>query len=369
MSLNTITEAIEAIANGELVVVVDDGDRENEGDLIMAASKATPEQIAFMVRHTSGIICAPMSSERADHLNLAPMVANNRDPMRTAFTVSVDYKVGLTTGISAEERANTLRALANGNSVSTDFLRPGHVFPLVSKPGGVLTRSGHTEAATDLAKLAGLDEVGVLAEVVNDDGTVKRLPQLLEFAKEYNLKIISIEDLIEYRVRSEPFVSRIETMSVTTPIGSAEAHIYTSAFESTQHLALVFGDIFQQKAVPCRIHHEQPLRDLFSKQTTSQLWLENAFAQIKESGRGVIIYVRDPRIANLDSDPSPAEDAVERHQSTQVRTKRWREVGLGAQILRDLGVTSISLVATQHRAYVGLSGFGIEIADTMLVSQ
>ncbi|MEZ0167142.1 3,4-dihydroxy-2-butanone-4-phosphate synthase [Microvirga sp. TS319] len=366
MNLNTIREAIEAIANGELIVVVDDGDRENEGDLIMAASKATPEQIAFMVRHTSGIICAPMSPQRADHLNLAPMVANNRDPMRTAFTVSVDYKVGLTTGISADERSSTLRALANNNSVSTDFLRPGHVFPLVSKPGGVLTRSGHTEAAIDLARLAGLEEVGVLAEVVNDDGTVKRLPQLLEFAKEHNLKIISIEDLIEHRVRSEPFVSRVETTTVATPIGPATAHIYASAFETTQHLAIVFGHISEQKGVPCRIHHEQPLRDLFGSQTTSQLWLENAFPQIKASGRGVIIFVRDPKIAAFDQDPS-SDEGVERHQSTQIRMKRWREVGLGAQILRDLGVTSISLVATQHRQYVGLSGFGIEIVGTTLV--
>jgi len=242
------------------------------------------------------------------------------------------------------------------------------VFPLISKAGGVLARSGHTEAATDLATLAGLSEAGVLAEVVNDDGTVKRLPQLLEFATDHNLKIISIEDLIEHRVRSEQFVKRIETIAVTTPIGLAEAHVYTSAFEPTQHLALVFGNISAQKAVPCRIHHEQPLRDLFTKQTTSQLWLENAFSCIKESGRGIIIYVRDPKITSLGSELSASDDGVERHRSNQVRMERWREVGLGAQILRDLGVTSISLIATQHRAYVGLSGFGIDIEDTKIIS-
>ena len=199
--LDRIEDAIEAIAQGELVVVVDDTDRENEGDLILAAAKATPEKMAFMIRQTSGIICVPMTADRADRLNLPPMVANNLDPMRTAFTVSVDYKVGMTTGIAAEERANTARALSNDNCTGNDFLRPGHIFPLIARDGGVLTRSGHTEAGTDLAKLAGLAPAGVLAEVVNDDGTVKRLPELIPFAREHGLKIISIEDLISYRVR------------------------------------------------------------------------------------------------------------------------------------------------------------------------
>src|SRR5687768_9428885 len=198
MALNSVAEAIAAIANGELVVVVDDDDRENEGDLIMAAAKATPERIAFMIRHTSGIICAPMRQDIAERLQLSPMVATNRDPLRTAFTVSVDYRVGLTTGISAEERSNTIRALANSNCAASDFLRPGHVFPLIARTGGVLIRSGHTEAATDLARLAGLEEVGVLAEIVNDDGTVKRLPELVAFAREHGLKIVSIADLIEH---------------------------------------------------------------------------------------------------------------------------------------------------------------------------
>ena len=192
------------------MVVVDDTDRENEGDLIMAASKATPEKMAFMIRHTSGILCVPMTADRAQRLNLPPMVANNLDPMRTAFTVSVDYKVGMTTGISSEERANTARALANDNVSANDFLRPGHMFPLISREGGVLTRSGHTEAGTDLAKLAGLEPAGVLAEVVNDDGTVKRLPELIPFAREHGLKIVSIEDLIAYRIRRESFVTCVK---------------------------------------------------------------------------------------------------------------------------------------------------------------
>jgi 3,4-dihydroxy 2-butanone 4-phosphate synthase / GTP cyclohydrolase II len=372
MDLNSVEEGIAAIAAGELVVVVDDDDRENEGDLIMAASKATPEQVAFMIRHTSGIICAPMNPEMADRLQLQPMVATNRDPMRTAFTVSVDYRVGLTTGISAEERTNTLNALANGNCIATDFLRPGHVFPLIGKTGGVLIRSGHTEAATDLTRLAGLPEVGVLAEVVNDDGTVKRLPELFEFARTHGLKIVSIADLIEHRIRTESFVRRIETMRVATPIGEADVNVYTTPFDDTQHLAVVFGSVAGQKAVPCRIHHEQPLRDLFGG-TRSQRWLDVALSRFNSGGRGVLVYVRDPKIMSLttgteaSSDASPA--ARDRHQSSLKRRERWREIGLGAQILRDLDVSSIALVATQHRDYVGLNGFGIEIAATEIVDR
>ena len=368
MTLNSVSEAVEAIAAGELVVVVDDEDRENEGDLIMSAAKATPEQVAFMIRHTSGIVCAPIDQERADRLQLSPMVATNRDPMRTAFTVSVDYRVGLTTGISADERTNTLRALANDNCIGTDFLRPGHVFPLISKTGGVLIRSGHTEAATDLARLAGLPQAGVLAEIVNDDGTVKRLPDLIAFAAEHGLKIVSIADLIEHRIRTESFVSRIETFPVATPIGEATAHIYTTPFDDTQHLAIVFGEVAGGRGVPCRIHHEQPLRDLFGG-GGSQRWLDVALARFRSGGRGVLIYVRDPKITTLESPPAApdAPEGADRHQSSRERRERWREIGLGAQILRDLGVSSIALVATQHRQYVGLGGFGIEIAATEIV--
>jgi 3,4-dihydroxy 2-butanone 4-phosphate synthase/GTP cyclohydrolase II len=367
MSLNSVTEAIQAIAEGELVVVVDDDDRENEGDLIMAAAKARPEQIAFMIRHTSGIICAPMRQDLAERLNLQPMVATNRDPMRTAFTVSVDYRIGLTTGISAEERSNTMRALANDNCIAGDFLRPGHVFPLISKTGGVLIRSGHTEAATDLARLAGLQEVGVLAEVVNDDGTVKRLPELIAFAREHGLKIVSIADLIEHRMRTESFVRRIESFAIATPAGEAEAHIYTTPFDETQHLAVVFGNVEGGRGVPCRIHHEQPLSDLFQS-PRSQRWLDNALGQFQASGKGVLIYVRDPKITSLASaPPDAAPEGADWHASSRTRMERWREIGLGAQILRDLRVSSIALIATQHRQYVGLAGFGIEIAETAIV--
>ena len=367
MTLNSVPEAIAAIAEGELVVVVDDDDRENEGDLIMAAAKATPERIAFMIRHTSGILCAPMRQDLAERLQLSPMVATNRDPMRTAFTVSVDYRVGLTTGISAEERSNTMRALANGNCIATDFLRPGHVFPLISKTGGVLIRSGHTEAAIDLARLAGLEQVGVLAEIVNDDGTVKRLPELLAFARKHGLKIVSIADLIEHRIRTESFVRSVENLAIATPVGKAAARIYTTPFDDTQHLAVVFGDVEGRRGVPCRIHHEQPLRDLFQS-PPSQRWLDNALARFKASGNGVLIYVRDPKITRLaEAGEAPPTEGADRHGSSRARMERWREIGLGAQILRDLKVSSIALVATQHRQYVGLAGFGIEIAETEIV--
>lgn len=367
MSLDSVEDAIAAIAAGELVVVVDDDDRENEGDLILAASKAMPEQVAFMVRHTSGIICAPMTEESAGRLQLTPMVAANRDPMRTAFTVSVDFREGLTTGISAEERTNTLRALSNDNCIAADFLRPGHVFPLIGKPGGVLIRSGHTEAAIDLARLAGLPEVGVLAEIVNDDGTVKRLPELVAFAREHGLKIMSIAELIEHRIRTERLVTRIESRPIATPIGEAVVHVYTTAFDDTQHLAVAFGDIAGAGSVPCRIHHEQPLRDLFEA-PHSQRWLDVALALFKAGGKGVLVYVRDPRITTLESPPtSQSPRDGDRHQSSAQRRERWREIGLGAQILRDLGVASIKLIATQHRQYVGLAGFGIEIAETEIV--
>ena len=371
MNLNKVPEAIAAIAAGELVVVVDDDDRENEGDLIMAASKATAEKVAFMIRHTSGIICAPIGQDRADRLNLEPMVATNRDPKRTAFTVSVDYRTGLTTGISADERTNTLNALANDNCIGTDFVRPGHVFPLISKTGGVLIRSGHTEAGTDLCRLAGVTEVGVLAEIVNDDGTVKRLPELVAFAREHGLKIISIADLIEYRIRMESFVQRVESFPIATPLGVATSHIYTTPFDDTQHIAVVFGEVAGKAGVPCRIHHEQPLRDLFEGDR-SQRWLDVALKKFKAGGRGVLVYVRDPKVTTLQDLRSARAgqadgDGADRHRSSLIRRERWREIGLGAQILRDLKVSSITLIATQHREYVGLAGFGIEIAGTEIV--
>ncbi|KQT85727.1 3,4-dihydroxy-2-butanone-4-phosphate synthase [Aurantimonas sp. Leaf443] len=374
MELDRIEDAIAAIANGELVVVVDDTDRENEGDLIMAASKAVPEKLAFMIRHTSGILCVPMTGERASALNLPPMVANNLDPMRTAFTVSVDYKLGMTTGISAEERANTARALANNNCSGTDFLRPGHMFPLISREGGVLTRSGHTEAGTDLATLAGLEPVGILAEVVNDDGTVMRLPQLLPFAREHGLKIISIEDLIAYRIRRESFVRCVKEERMRVAGLDGVVRIYETPFDPMQHVVAVFGDVRGREKVPTRIHREQPVLDVFGRSRSSaRSWVDSAVDAFRPEGAGILMLLRTPSVDDFDAiGPALADQASEpvdgeKHGSALKRQQRWREVGVGAQILRDLDVRSIAVVATQERSYVGLTGFGIEVCGTILV--
>jgi len=373
MALDSIEDAIAAIAAGELVVVVDDTDRENEGDLIMAASKATPEQIAFMIRHTSGIICVPMPAARAHALHLDPMVANNIDPFRTAFTVSVDYKIGMTTGIAAQERTASIRALAGGNSQADDFIRPGHIFPLIGREGGVLARSGHTEAGIDLATLAGLDPAGVLAEVVNDDGTVKRLPELIVFAREHKLRIISIEDLIAYRLQHESFLKRVAVVPAVVAGLNANAYAYETPFDQLQQVALVIGDVDGKENVPVRLYREQPLRDLLCRANGDGDLMEKAVAEIKARDRaGVLIMLRKPHaiepVADEKKAPQRLEAAgAERHESARVRMQRWREVGVGAQILRDLGVRSIALMTSQPRQYVGLGGFGIAISETIVL--
>ena len=363
--LDSIQEALDAVAAGELIVVVDDEDRENEGDLIMAATKATPEKVAFMIRHTSGILCVPLGQAEARRLNLDPMVADNDAPLGTAFTVSVDYRYGLTTGISAEERCATIRGLANNNAGPEDFVRPGHVFPLVAKEGGVLMRSGHTEAGVDLARMAGEPAVGLLAELVNDDGTVKRGAEVLAFAREHDLKIISIAELIEYRQQRERLVERIAEFPVQTGIGEARGIAYATTFDSMQHLALVFGQIGDGRDVPTRMHREEILDDVFGGSRT----LKVVFERFQDSGRGVLVYLREGStgvpIGGLESE---AREASSNSNSEADRAQRWHEIGLGAQILRDLGVCSIRLLATRTRQYVGLGGFGIEIADTEIIA-
>lgn len=358
---DSIEDAITAIQNGEMVVVVDDDDRENEGDLIMAASKATPETVAFMIRHTSGILCAPLLEEHAQALHLDPMVARNDAPMSTAFTVSIDYKEGLTTGISAEERAATVQALTNSNVAADDFVRPGHIFPLVARQGGVLVRSGHTEAGVDLSQLAGLQPVGLLAELVNDDGTVQRLPELLEFSKQHNLKIITIADLIAYRQIREQLVERGPDFAVQTRIGSAKAIAYHTRFEDAEHLALVFGDISSMESVPVRIHREKLVDDVFGPQTDHEQNLLNAsLDRIGELGGGVLIYLRTGFVG------VPHENLA--HQSKEdERRSEWLEVGVGAQILRDLNISRVRLIAGREVSYVGVSGFGLSLESTEIL--
>jgi 3,4-dihydroxy 2-butanone 4-phosphate synthase/GTP cyclohydrolase II len=353
-----VDAVIAAFARGEMVVVTDDDDRENEGDLFVAASLCTPEKMAFMIRHTSGIVCAPMSADDARRLRLDPMVAANDAPLGTAFTVTVDVRHGLTTGISAEERTNTVRALANGNSGAADFVRPGHVFPLVAKEGGVLMRSGHTEACIDLCNLAGVPPVGVLSELMNDDGTVMRGPAVTAFAQKHNLKQVSIADLIAYRQAREKLVKRVGEFPVKSEIGMLTGYAYVTPFDAVQHMAFVHGKIGDGKNVPARLHRADIIRDVFGGAHP----IHAALQRIKQEGRGVIVFLRDGA-AGVPTHAIPSGE----QGSEALRTQQWREVGLGAQILKDLGISSIRLLTSAKLTYVGLAGFGIEITDTEAV--
>ena len=363
--INRVVEAIRAFERGEIVVVTDDNDRENEGDLILAASHATPEKLAFIVRHTAGIVCAPMTSDEARRLHLDPMVANNDAPHSTAFTVSVDYRHGLTTGISAEERCNTVRALANPNAGSEDFVRPGHIFPLVARDGGVLMRSGHTEAAVDLCRLANQPPVGVICELVNDDGSVMRGPQVNAFAEAHNLAMVSVADLIAYRQRNESLVERVEESEITTRFGKANAFTYATQWDPMQHLAVVFGDVRDGAAVPVRLHLESVVDDVFGVDPA----LESIVQRIAEGGRGIVVYLREGSVGVGQGRTRHMTETAEGedHDSARSRMEEWREIGLGAQILKDLGVTSIRLMSSRERRYIGLEGFDIEIESTDII--
>lgn len=360
-----VKAALDAFAKGQIVVVTDDDDRENEGDLIVAATLITPEQMAFIVRHTSGIVCAPLPIEEARRLRLDPMVAVNDAPHATAFTVSVDYRHGTTTGISADDRTATVRALANPNAGAVDFVRPGHIFPLIAREGGVLMRSGHTEAAVDLCKLAGLPPVGVICELVNDDGTVTRGEQVKAFAAKHGLVMVSVADLITYRQAREKLVERAGEFTFATPYGPARGIAYRTPYDKVEHLAVVFGEISEDAPVLVRLQRETVLRDVFGADRT----IDRAMARLAARG-GVMIYLRDGTAgvpAQSLASSAPPDDVHEGHGAAKARDAQWREIGLGAQILRDLGATTIKLLASKSRRYVGLNGFGVTIAATELV--
>lgn len=355
MSQSRVRKAIEAFGRGEIVVVTDDDDRENEGDLILAAVHATPDKMAFIVRNTCGIVTAPLTAETARRLHLAPMVAENDAIHGTAFTVSVDYRHGTTTGISAEERTATIRNLANGNAGPADFVRPGHIFPLVARDGGVLIRSGHTEAAIDLCRLAGLEPVAAICELVNDDGTVMRGPQVQAFAEKHRLKRISVADLIAYRQAREKLVTRVAEFTVASEIGELVGHAYVTPFDKVHHYAFIYGNIGGGSDIPTRLHRANVLEDVFGGAKP----IHAALSRFKAAGRGVLVYLRDG------TSGVPASTAGEGTSASEhERNMQWREVGLGAQILRDLRISSIQLLATRSRTYVGLAGFGIEISAT-----
>src|SRR5215472_17375520 len=365
IALDSVERAIAEVAAGRPVVVVDDADRENEGDIIFAASKATPALLAFTIRHTSGVICAPMLGEDLDRLQLPLMTTQNTERMRTAFTVSVDARDGVTTGISAADRARTVRTLVDSATEPYELVRPGHVFPLRYTEGGVLRRPGHTEAAVDLARLAGLPPVGVLAEVVNDDGTMKRLPGLRAFADEHGLTLISIAQLIEHRRRSERMVSRVVRTRVPNAHGDWRALGYLNSVDGTEHVALVFGELGDGQRVLVRVHSECLTGDVLgSRRCDCGEQLDAAMAAVTAEGRGVVIYLRghEGRGIGLLSKLRAYQlqdggvDTVDANLELGLPADA-RDYSIGAQILADLGVRSVRLLTNNPAKVRGLSSF------------
>ena len=371
-----IENAIAAIGRGEIVVVVDDEDRENEGDLIMAAQKITPEAMSFFVRYTSGVICMPMLGERLDQLQLPLMVSNNTESQRTAFTVSVDAVENTSTGISAADRATTVLKLIDFSSTSTDFARPGHIFPLRYREGGVLKRAGHTEAAVDLARLAGLEEAGVLAEVVNDDGTMARMPQLEVFAAEHGLQIITIADLIRFRRHREKLVRRVSDARIPTRHGDFTAYVFESLLDGVEHMAFVCGEVSGEDNVLVRVHSECLTGDVFgSMRCDCGLQLDGALEQIAAEGRGVVVYLRghEGRGIGLGHKlraytlQDQGRDTVEANEDLGFPADS-REYGIGSQMLVDLGITTMRIMTNNPAKYGGLEGFGLEIVERVPLS-
>ncbi len=367
----TIPEAVEAIARGEIVVVVDDEDRENEGDLIMAAEFASPETIAFFVRHTSGVICVPLTGERLDDLDIPLMVRENTEAQRTAFTYSVDYRHGTTTGISAADRAATIRALIDPQTRPADLARPGHIFPLRYAEGGVLKRAGHTEAAVDLSRMAGLTPAGVLCEIVRPDGEMARVPDLLEFCAEHGLLMITIAELIRYRRQTEKLVRRIAEARIPTAWGDFTCYVYESVLDGEQHVALVRGAVQGTGDVLVRVHSECLTGDVLgSLRCDCGVQLDAALARIAEEDLGVLVYLRGHEGRGIGighkiraySLQDEGRDTVDANLELGLPVDS-REYGIGSQILVDLGITTMRLMTNNPAKYGGLEGYGLRIVD------
>lgn len=368
IQLDRIEDAIEDIKNGKVIIVVDDENRENEGDFLASARSATPEMINFMATHGRGLICAPLTQSRAKELELAMMVNNNSDPMETAFTVSIDLRGhGVTTGISASDRAKTIQAIINNDTQPHDFSKPGHIFPLKAKDGGVLRRTGHTEAAIDFARLAGHEPAGVIVEIMNEDGTMARLPQLVEVAKQHNLKLVSIEDLVAYRMKHDSLIVKKEDFMLKTRFGEYRLRAYQQTTNDQIHIALTLGDWSQEDTVLTRMNSTQVNNDLFSTLTSeADRKIDAMFSTLNKEGKGAIVFINQQ--FESENMLGRLEELKDLQKNGEVKAPRRhldnKDYGIGAQILHDLNITQLKLMSNSEQSKrIGMIGYGLEIKE------